>query len=129
MTPRRGLALLGLLALLALTQSTGQLTNARAAKRQLDRVEWRLAIRNLSLPARGCFNAVYPQVAWKQVGCVTVPLRPAIPKFGHRPATVGNGTDWAGRVSGAIIAAEGSFPTVSGVTGENVNGTANLYSL
>ena len=42
---------------------------------------------------------------------------------------IGNGTDWAGRVTGAITAAEGSFPSVSGVTSENVGGTADVYSL
>jgi hypothetical protein len=131
MTPRRSrsLLLIGVLVLLGLTQSNGSLTNARAAKHQLERTAWRQAIRDLRVPAQGCFNAVYPQVVWKRVGCVTVPLRPAIPKHGHRPAVVGNGTDWAGRVTGAINAAEGSFPSVSGVTSENVGGNADVYSL
>ena len=79
MTGRRGLALVAVFALVALTQSAGELSNAHAAKRQLDRVAWRLAIRNLDLPDRGCFSAAYPQVAWKRVGCVTVPVRPAGP--------------------------------------------------
>ncbi len=129
MTRRRSLALLGVLALLALTQSGGQLTNAGAAKPHLDRAAWRLAVRSLRVPAQGCFKAVYPQVVWKRVGCVKVRLRPAIPKHGHRPAVVGNGTDWSARVTGSISAAEGSFPSVSGVTSENVGGTANVYSL
>ena len=128
MKRRRGLAV-AVTAVLALTQSADQLTNAHAAKAPPKQVEWQLAVQRLRLPARGCFTATYPQVAWKKVSCVKVPLRPAIPNHGHRPAVVGNGTDWAARVTGAITAAEGSFPTVNGVTDENVGGTANVYSL
>jgi hypothetical protein len=44
--------------------------------------------------------------------------------------TVGNGTAWAAKVTGAYVtSSEGSFPSVTGVTSENDGGTANLYGL
>lgn len=129
MTPRRCLAVVGLFALLALTQSAGQLVNASAAKPPPVHAKWRLAMEKLRVPGQGCFAATYPKVAWIKARCVKVKLRPAIPRFGHRPAVVGNGTDWAARVTGAITSAEGSFPSVSGVTSESVGNASNLYSL
>lgn len=126
----RSFVVIGALIVLGLTQAVGTPSSAHAAKQQLERTVWRQALVKLRVPAQGCFNASYPKLAWTQVPCVTVRPRPAIPKHGHRPAVVGNGTDWAGRVSGSPInAAEGSFTSVSGVTSENVGGTANIYSL
>jgi hypothetical protein len=41
-------------ALLALTQSGSNLTNAHAAMQRVARATWRADIKNLSLPGRGC---------------------------------------------------------------------------
>jgi hypothetical protein len=49
---------------------------------------------------------------------------------GVRTDTVGNGTAWAAKTTGAYVtSSEGSFPSVTGVTSENDGGTANLYGL
>src|SRR5262249_35424883 len=82
----------------------------------------------------GCFTASFPKIAWKKVACVAPPQLPYGPASGHRPFTVGNGTDFSARVTGTMTAAEGSFENVSGVTSESgpVSGgasVANSYSL
>lgn len=94
--------------------------------------EWRTAIRQLPLPKKGCFTSDFPRVEWREVACATPPNKPYPPKLGRRPQTVGNGTDWAARVtSGFISAAEGSFDAVTGVTSIDSTATGGLseYSL
>jgi hypothetical protein len=79
--------------------------------------DWHAAMRELALPARGCFNSDFPRVEWRQVPCAVPPDHPYPPVRGRRPQTVGSGTDWAAKVSsGLISAAEGSFDAVAGVT-------------
>ena len=54
------------------------------------------------------------------------------PRRGPRTELVGNGTDFTNQVAGAATLAEGSFDSVSGVTGESGGGPvggANSYSL
>jgi hypothetical protein len=112
--------------------------------------QWHSAMAQLATPARGCFTAAYPALAWQSTGCVTAPNRPFTPKAGgnaagpHLPAVatagahpaaavtpdmVGNGIDFSAGVSGVLNGATGSFPTVSGVTSETGGGVANSYSL
>lgn len=126
--------------------------NAAAPPKGLD--EWREAMEanfkasraaaasaNLVKP-EGCYRATYPQTQWEAVSCVTAPVQPYAPKppkgYVHKGAlrstvraeTVGNGVDYSALVPGAPLSfAQGSFDSVSGVTAENDNGTANLYSL
>jgi hypothetical protein len=139
MSPRRGSVLVVALLLLGLSQSTAPLT-VRAAK-QTPRIAkthaaWRQALRELQVPATGCFKAHFPRVEWRQVSCVTRPTVPYDPRHGPTPFTVGGNNDFAARVmTGSISAAEGSFDSVTGVTSETgqVGGmgaqVANVYTL
>ena len=108
----------------------------------------------------GCFKATYPDQEWEAVSCSLAPDYPigragGFPShLGAHPGpvtstqpeedtadavatgkgtgtqTVGNGTAWAAKVTGAYLtSSEGSFPSVTGVTSENDGGTANLYGL
>ena len=75
-------------------------------------------------PGIGCFTASYPSAVWQQVTCTVAPNVPYPPANGAQPQTVGNGTDFSAiAASGILSSAEGSFPSVSGLT------SANSYSL
>lgn len=113
---------------------------------------------HIATPARGCFTAAYPKLAWRQSTCAAVPQAyPYAPRaggtgsgpaagndsvtggeadahLGPSPQTVGNGVDFSASVTGLMNGATGSFPTVAGVTSETgaVSGSgsfANAYSL
>jgi von Willebrand factor type D domain len=141
MSPRRGFILIAALLLFGVSQSTsGALTTAPAAKEAAriakTHAAWRQSMQELRVPHAGCFKARFPRVGWRDVSCVAPPRLPYPPKRGHRAFTVGNGNDFAGRVSGPVMsAAEGSFDSVTGVTSETgqVGGAggqvANIYSL
>ena len=97
----------------ASTQST------RATPAALD--AWRKAISKTPRPKEGCFEAKYPETAWREVAC-KAPLNklyfPKPPKT-VRPETVGgSGPDFSAEVTGAISLAEGSFVSVSPITSE-----------
>ncbi len=81
---------------------------------------WREAMVGSPAPADGCFHASYPGMDWSSVECVAAP---------NRPFTVGNGKDFAAKVSGLISQTVGSFPTVSGVTSEHDGTSKNVYSI
>ena len=81
----------------------------------------------------GCFQASYPSMAWEAIDCVAAPthfnvLPPALGNGAH-PSTVGNGNDYAAQSAGLISQTVGTFPTISDVTSENDDGTANGYSI
>lgn len=78
--------------------------------------DWHAAMRELAVPAKGCFTSEFPRIAWREVPCAKPPDVPYPPARGRRPFSVGNGTDFVAHPSGLISAAEGSFDTVSGVT-------------
>jgi von Willebrand factor type D domain len=154
MSPRRVLpvvvAAFGLLWIAqAVTGSSS--SSARAAARPVavagEPVGWRRSMEKLRLPGRGCFHAAFPRVQWRKVPCVTPVIKPDAPsrvtpvikpdaasRVPH-PFAVGNGTDYAGEVTGTITQATGSFDSVTNVTSEsgpvNANGPsfANAYSL
>jgi hypothetical protein len=92
--------------------------------------DWHAAMKQLALPARGCFTSDFPRIEWKQVPCATPPDRPYPP--GRHPLTVGGGpTDFSARPAGLISGAEGSFTSVSGVTSINSvpSGGISAFSL
>ncbi|WNI16836.1 discoidin domain-containing protein [Actinacidiphila sp. ITFR-21] len=112
--------------------------------------QWHSAMTQLATPAKGCFTAAYPALAWQSAACTTAPDRRYAPKSGGTadaprlpavagkgvgtiagpvPYLVGNGIDFSAGVSGVLNGATGSFPTVSGVTGETGGGVPNSYSL
>ena len=109
---------------------------ARAAQAEAKaRADWSKAMTQIPTPKNGCFTADFPQREWREVPCTTPPDKPYPPAIGHRPQIVGGSNDFAAEVGGTLIAAEGSFNSVTGVTSEsgNVGGSApavaNTYSL
>ena len=88
------------------------------------------------LPKKGCFEATYPNLQWREVPPVKAPPHPMLPRRGPRPLIVGNGNDISAQApTGHISTALGSFDSVTGVTSESgqINATgpavANAYSL
>ena len=91
---------------------------------------WRKRLVRSPLPKHGCFHASYPITEWQEVACVTSPQVPVGPARGAKPATVGNGFDFAAQSSGLIYEAEGLFTGVNGVTSESDSlYGANTFSL
>lgn len=123
---------------------TGSLSPAAAATPQQgatgsageqNRLKWQMTVERMPVPGKGCFTASYPNTQWLKAQCATPPNRPYPPGPGHRPQTVGNGTDFAAEVTGLMSGATGSFDSVTGVTSETgqVGGVgpqvANTYAL
>jgi hypothetical protein len=93
------------------------------------REAWRETIVRTSVPEEGCFHASYPDIAWTRTECSVAPNIAYLPRRGATSNTVGNGVDdVADIVTGLITESVGTFPTVTGVTGEKDDG-ANNYSL
>jgi hypothetical protein len=90
--------------------------DAQAAKQEA----WRKSMARVPLPKKGCFNASYPNMEWKEVPCATKPPPPPLPRPGQgagrgSPDIVGGGGsgDFAASVSGTISTAIGSFISVT----------------
>ncbi|HEV2377765.1 MAG TPA: hypothetical protein VGS19_37085 [Streptosporangiaceae bacterium] len=105
---------------------------------------WEQAIKQLKVPAHGCFHASYPAIQWLKTRCVAAPHRPypPAPGLGLRPTArrggpqiVGNGVDYAAEVSGSLSSVTGSFGAATAVNTETgqQNGiggqVANTFSL
>jgi von Willebrand factor type D domain. len=97
---------------------------------------WRRALIQVPKPKRGCFVATYPEKAWREVTCAKAPAKPYPPRHGLRGQVVGNGVDYSATTTGATIAAEGRFDSVTGVTSEKTvqpddptGGVDNQFSL
>ena len=101
-----------------------------ASQDEQARAAWSAAMAKKPVPQEGCFKAEYPDTGWKKTVCKAAPLRPYLPRGGHRGYTVGNGNDYSAVVTSHITSAVGSFPTVTGVTHETGYGNAaNTYSI
>jgi hypothetical protein len=116
------------------TESSASSASAISAGTQADvqaRAAWRAAISVNPSASDGCFHASYPSMTWESVDCVAAPARPFFRSTAQiAPETVGNGNDFGALVSGGVItSAVGSFPSVTGVTSENDEGSANTYSI
>jgi hypothetical protein len=86
---------------------------------------WRQAISTLPVPDKGCFHSTSPEMAWHAVPCAE---NRSIPPL--IPAVAGNGSDFTLTSTGTIRTARGSFPSVTGVTGESDSQQgSNAYSL
>jgi hypothetical protein len=84
--------------------------------------EWHQGMLKTPMPKKGCFQGLHPSTSWTEVPCVTPP---------PLPRTVGAGADFSAPVaSGTIRLAQGSFPSVTGVTSvtDSVYG-GNAYTL
>jgi hypothetical protein len=104
-------------------------TSSPAAERESTEVEnWRKKILRTPRPSSGCFTAIFPETAWREVPCKTPPHKAYPPKRrgGIRPGMVGGSScglglgpcDFSAEVNGRISEAEGSFGSISGVTSE-----------
>jgi len=93
---------------------------------------WQRMMRQTPKPAKGCFEASYPETEWREAQCTTAPDIPLLPagRNGSGAETVGNGTDYAALVTGAITSATGEFDSVSGVDTETDSKQgANAFTL
>jgi hypothetical protein len=84
------------------------------------RKDWALSMHKKAAPKKGCFNATYPDIEWKEVPCGAPHHIPMVPRQGPRPFVVGNSNDIAaGAPSGFISQAIGHFENISNVTSES----------
>lgn len=116
---------------------------AQAVNENIDQVRaqaiesWHHDMARIATPTEGCFQASFPSIIWKQVGCTQVLPRNHIhPLPRHWNAltglsqtaggtqTTGNGNDYAIKVAGLIKSTTGTFPSVTGVTSEKGVGVA-----
>src|ERR1035438_9233310 len=85
------------------------------------REAWRKAILKTPRPSKACFEATYPETAWREVAC-KAPLKKLYPP--KRPGLIrsqtvgGDGPDFSAEVTGAITEAEGSFINATSITSE-----------
>ena len=100
------------------------------------RDDWRIAMAQLQLPKKGCFESSFPAREWREVVCVAAPNYPMPPKGGVRPLVVGNNNDASAQApSGFISTAIGSFESLTNVTslsgpiGNTGPSIANAYTL
>jgi hypothetical protein len=93
------------------------------------RLAWRKSMAKTAAPKAGCFKASYPSTAWQATTCTQAPNHPYPPARGPRPSTVGNGNDFSAQVSGLLTSAEGSFPSVTGVTSDTDPSGQSNFSL
>jgi len=82
---------------------------------------WRKALLKTPRPKKACYEATYPETAWREVAC-QAPLKKLYPpkRLGKvRTETVGGaGPDFSAEVTGAITQAEGSFVSVTPISSE-----------
>jgi len=102
---------------------TPRMTNEVAGRPTTVEVEnWRRTILKVATPKRGCYTANYPDRAWKSVACKTPPHKLYLPKRAgaSRREQVGGGpgADFVTTWPGNTIESEGSFDSMTGVTGE-----------
>ncbi|MGD0680613.1 MAG: hypothetical protein ABR990_01085 [Terracidiphilus sp.] len=82
---------------------------------------WRKAILKTPRPKKACYEATYPETAWREVACKE-PLKKLYPP--RRPGLIrsqtvgGDGPDFSALVTGAITQAEGSFYNATPITSE-----------
>jgi hypothetical protein len=135
------LFLLAFICIACIGLSTAQTTppsDQQLSAEELQRLDdWHVSIAQVPSPSPGCFEAEYPSLQWREVGCVAPSNYLFLPKEGPRPFVVGKSNDISAQApTGHIITAIGSFDTATtGVTGETgqVNGkggqVADAYSL
>ncbi len=131
---------LGIMALMAILLASACTANGTGASRPTPTTtgeqHWRTEIAKVPPSGKGCFQAVYPKLAWREVSCTRTPTYPQPPRHGPRPFTVGNNNDVSAQVpAGFVSTATGSFDSVTGVTSESgqIGNTgpavANAYTL
>jgi hypothetical protein len=137
----RALLALALLALITAAPAQSQQTpppddKQAAPDERQQRIDWRIAMAQIELPKKGCFQSTFPSRDWREVTCVAGPNYPMPPRNGPVPLVVGNGDDIAAQApSGFISTAIGSFDSLTNVTslsgpiGNTGPSVANAYTL
>jgi hypothetical protein len=122
----RGAAVAVIGALALSVASAGEVPDAAELQA---RASWRANMEQIETPAKGCFHASYPNLAWEEVACRTAkPHTYFVPRNPNAAKTnvVGNGNDYAAAVTGLISKTVGSFPIVLGVRSEQSVGVASF---
>ena len=121
--------------------SLGAGSASAASKPVRTRGQWQAALAHVAAPGSGCYHASYPALQWHATRCTVAPkwpLAPVLPSgVASRggPVTVGDGQDYAAKVSGLISRATGTFkhvtPTIteSGQVGGSGSKVRNSFSL
>jgi hypothetical protein len=114
--------------------SAGAADAASPAQQARLHENWRQTVVHLATPGLGCFRATYPATMWRQRACKPGQGHPigwhAVPPALAGRSTSGNTIlDWSATTVTPITSAVGTFPNVSGVTGEASPWGANTYSL
>jgi hypothetical protein len=105
-------------------------TKTAADPHKAARDAWRVTLKSVPLPGRGCFHVSYPNLEWERVGCKEVKprARPAsLNRTVGRPGA-GDGTDYVAQAQGLISFAAGKF-FVADVTSETNVDTANTLAI
>ena len=114
------LSIAGLQSIVAAQSSDSATANTEAQARQ----SWRETMHHVSTYDTGCFHASYPSTQWEKVECAPAPAyRSALPRHTGNVQTemvAGNWYDYVAQApAGALLSSVvGSFPSVTGVTGE-----------
>lgn len=93
------------------------------------RKDWHESMLSKAVPKKGCFNATYPTLEWREVQCVAPPPKKVRFNVG------GTNGDYAALralpLTNVISSATGSFPTVTGVHTESdsISGVSDAYTL
>jgi hypothetical protein len=90
------------------------------------RESWRSFMMQNPASEDGCFSAAYPSYFWEKVQC-KVAAHPRFHPVARKPQNLevtGNGNDFVAKATGLISKANGTFPTVTGVTSERSVGVA-----
>jgi hypothetical protein len=131
-TSFRALARVGAITVAAMACGVGIAQAAPTDPEVQAQLAWRSTISHTPTPHEGCFTATYPSTTWSTTACTTAPNVPYVPRHGMRGWVAGigagNGNDYTAVSAGLTSAAEGTFPTVTGVTKET-DGKANVYSI
>ena len=93
------------------------------------RKEWNDSMLRKPVPKKGCFNAAYPSLEWREVACVAPP--PPNVRFNVGGASPDYAAQRALQLTNLISSATGSFPTVTGVKTEtdSMSSVADAYTL
>src|SRR6266852_3046932 len=93
------------------------------------RKDWNESMLRKPVPKKGCFNAAYPTLEWREVPCVAPPPKNVRFNVG------GTNGDYAAvralPLTNVISSATGSFPTVTGVHTEtdSISNVSDAYTL
>jgi hypothetical protein len=100
--------------------SSGPSAVVPAPEKDPDIEAWRQAMARSPHPQGGCFQVTHPSTTWVEVPCLTASPVPYVHAQAPRPQVGNLSADVAPEVSNTTFTwVEGSFPQVTGVTGDS----------